>query len=78
MSTLTIRLLGNPKITVGGKQLSFRTRKALALLVYLTVEGGMHSREALMTLLGPETPAPQTSVALRVTLSCLRQAPHSA
>jgi DNA-binding SARP family transcriptional activator len=68
MSPLIIRLLGNPEITFGGKPLSFRTRKALALLVYLTVEGGMHSREALMTLLWPETPALQASVTLRVTL----------
>jgi DNA-binding SARP family transcriptional activator len=74
MAPLTIRLLGNPEITVGGQPLSFRTRKVLALFIYLVVEGGMHSREALMTLLWPEAPASKASVTMRVTLSRLRQA----
>jgi DNA-binding SARP family transcriptional activator/tetratricopeptide (TPR) repeat protein len=72
MEPLTIRLLGSPEIAVAGQRLSFRTRKVLALLIYLVVEGGMHSREALMTLLWPEYPAEKASVTLRVTLSRLR------
>jgi DNA-binding SARP family transcriptional activator len=51
MATLTMRLLGSPEVTVGGGPLSFRSRKALALLIYLIIERGMHSREALMALL---------------------------
>jgi DNA-binding SARP family transcriptional activator/tetratricopeptide (TPR) repeat protein len=74
MAPLTIRLLGSPEITAAGQPLSFRTRKVLALLVYLVVEGGMHSREALMTLLWSEIPAPKAAVNLRVTLSRLRKA----
>ena len=74
MATLTVRLLGSPEITFGQQRLSFRTRKALALLIYLVIERGMHSREALMTLLWPEIPAPKAAVTLRVTLSRLRQA----
>jgi DNA-binding SARP family transcriptional activator/tetratricopeptide (TPR) repeat protein len=74
MPQLTIQLLGSPELTVGGQPITFRTRKVLALLVYLIVEGGMHSREALMTLLWSETPASKASVVLRVTLSRLRQA----
>jgi DNA-binding SARP family transcriptional activator/tetratricopeptide (TPR) repeat protein len=74
MAPLIIRLLGSPEVTFGGQPLSFRTRKALALLVYLIVEGGMQRREALMTLLWPETPAPKASLTLRVTLSRLRHA----
>ncbi len=54
MEPLTIRLLGIPEICVGEQLLSFRTRKVLALLVYLAVEKGMHSRESLMALLWPE------------------------
>jgi DNA-binding SARP family transcriptional activator len=59
---------------VGGQPLSFRTRKALALLVYLVVEGGMQSREALINLLWPETPVQKAAISLRVTLTRLRQA----
>ena len=73
MAPLTIRLLGSPDITVDGKPLSFRTRKVLALLVFLIVEGGMHRRESLMALLWPETPAQKAAAILRVTLSRLRQ-----
>jgi DNA-binding SARP family transcriptional activator len=74
MAPLTIRLLGSPELTVGGQPITFRTRKVLALLVYLIVEGRMHNREALKALLWPETTAAKASVALRVTLSRLRQA----
>jgi DNA-binding SARP family transcriptional activator len=72
MALLTMRLLGSPEITVGGQPVSFRTRKVLALLVYLVVEGGMYSRESLMTLLWPENPTQKASATLRVTLSRLR------
>jgi DNA-binding SARP family transcriptional activator len=74
MAQLTIRLLGSPEITIEGQPVSFRTRKVLALLVYLAAEGGMHSREALMTLLWPENPTQNASSTLRVTLTRLRQA----
>ena len=73
MESLTIRLLGNPEIHVGEQSLSFRTRKVLALLVYLAVERGMHSRESLMALLWPESPANSAAVTLRTTLSRLRK-----
>jgi DNA-binding SARP family transcriptional activator len=69
---LSMRLLGNPEITAGGQALSFRTRKVLALLIYLVVEGGMHSRESLMALFWPESPAEHATVTLRGTLSRLR------
>jgi DNA-binding SARP family transcriptional activator/tetratricopeptide (TPR) repeat protein len=74
MAQLTIRLLGSPEITIEGQPVSFRTRKVLALLVYLAVEEGIHSREALMTLLWPENPTQNASSTLRVTLTRLRQA----
>ena len=74
MTPHTIRLLGKPEITVEAQPLSFRTRKVLALFVYLLVEGGTHSREALMSLLWPEKTMQKASIALRVTLSRLRQA----
>jgi len=73
MKPLTIRLLGIPEVSAGGQTLPFRTRKVLALLVYLVVEGGMHSRESLMALLWPESPPEKAAVTLRGTLSRLRR-----
>ena len=73
MEFLTVRLLGIPQIRYGERTLSFLTRKVAALLVYLVVERGMHSRESLMTLLWPESPANSAAASLRVTLSRLRQ-----
>jgi hypothetical protein len=35
MVGLTIRLMGNPEITIGQRPLSFRTRKELAILIYV-------------------------------------------
>jgi DNA-binding SARP family transcriptional activator/predicted ATPase len=71
---LTIRLLGVPEVRYGDLPLAFRTRKVLALLIYLVVEGGMYSRESLAALLWPETESQKAAVTLRGTLSRLRQA----
>jgi len=76
MESLTMRLLGIPEIRLGEQPLSFRTRKVIALLIYLVVERGMHSRESLMTLLWPESPSDSAAASLRVTLSRLRQGLH--
>lgn len=74
MEPLTIRLLGSPQVTVGRRSLSFATRKTLALLVYLVVEGGRPSRDTLMALLWPESPAENAAATLRGTLARLRRA----
>ena len=74
MSTLHIQLLGTPIVHHNQDRLSFRTRKTLALLVYLVVEGGMHSREKLATLLWPESEPDAGRATLRSTLRYLRQA----
>ena len=66
MESLTIRLLGIPEIRLGEQPLTFRTRKVLALLVYLVAERGMHSRESLMALLWPESPSNSAAATLRV------------
>lgn len=73
MSQLQINLLGAPEISYAGKPLKFSTRKTLALLVYLIVEQGSHSRESLVTLLWPESDAASAKAALRTTLSRLRR-----
>jgi len=71
MDSLVIHLLGNPEIRLGEQPLSFRTRKVLALLVYLVMERGMHSRESLMALLWPESSQSSAAATLRTTLSRL-------
>ena len=73
MERLTIRLLGTPEILFGDRPLSFRTRKAMALLIYLAVENKKHSRESLMALLWPESPPESAAASLRVALSRLRR-----
>ena len=74
MESLAIRLLGIPEIRLGEQPLTFRTRKVLALLVYLVAERGMHSRESLMALLWPESSQSSAAATLRTTLSRLRKA----
>jgi len=78
MESLTIHLLGAPEVRVGEQLLYIRTRKVLALLIYLAVERGMHSRESLMSLLWPESPSNSAAASLRTTLSRLRQVLQSA
>ncbi len=74
MVGLTIRLMGNPEITIDQRPLSFRTREELAILIYLLVERGMHGRESLMALLWPDRPAKKATNTLRGILSRLRNA----
>ena len=71
---LTIRLLGAPDITVDGQPLVVDTRKALAVLAYLTAEGSPQPRDRLVDLLWPEIDPDRGRGALRRTLSVLRSA----
>jgi DNA-binding SARP family transcriptional activator len=48
---LQLHLLGPPEVHLGEKRLTFPTRKTLALLTYLALEGGSQPREHLATLL---------------------------
>jgi DNA-binding SARP family transcriptional activator len=73
MASLKIRLLGSPEVIFDRQPLAFPTQKALALLIYLVVEGGMHSRDWLMALLWPERSTEKANVTLRTTLSRLRR-----
>src|SRR5207247_10303288 len=54
MSQLQLSLLGTPVVKHGERTLTFSTRKALALLAYLAVEGGMHPRKNLSDSFWPE------------------------
>ncbi len=72
MSRLEIRCLGTPEIRHGGRPVRPASRKAVALLVYLVVEGGLQSRESLIALLWPESDPARGRAVLRRTLAYLR------
>jgi DNA-binding SARP family transcriptional activator len=74
MTHLSLKLLGQPEARYGGQVLKFRSRKVLALLIYLAVEGGEHGREKLIALLWPDSEREQGQASLRNTLARLRQA----
>jgi len=71
-SNLHFALLGPPQVHDGGRLLVFPSRKALALLIYLAVEGGAHSRKTLSELFWPESDAAHARSALRTTVVELR------
>src|SRR5947207_14844037 len=73
MSQLQMSLLGTPVVKHGERTLTFSTRKALALLAYLAVEGGMHPRKTLSESFWPELDAEHGRAALRSTLLELRK-----
>ncbi len=73
MSLLQISLLGVPVVKHGEQTLAFSTRKALALLVYLAVEGRTHTRKSLSEAFWPELDAEHGRAALRATLLELRK-----
>jgi DNA-binding SARP family transcriptional activator len=70
--TLHIALLGPPQVYHGGQLLAFPSRKVLALLLYLAVEEGKHSRKMLSELFWPESDAAHARSALRTTVLELR------
>jgi predicted ATPase/class 3 adenylate cyclase len=74
MSHLALSLLGPSRIECDGKPIEIRRRKAMALLVYLSVTGRSHSRDALATLFWPEQDQSQARVSLRRALAALRKA----
>ncbi len=72
MGQLSLALLGTPLVRHGGPELAFPTRKALALLAYLAVEGGLQAREKLAALFWPESDSDRARASLRYTLAALR------
>ncbi|HZU03849.1 MAG TPA: AAA family ATPase [Ktedonobacteraceae bacterium] len=72
MSTLYFTLLGPPQVRHADQVLLFSTRKELALLLYLAVEGRPHLRKHLSELFWPEGDALHGRAALRITLFHLR------
>jgi len=74
MSSLKLFLLGQPRFERDGQPLKFDTRKNVALVAYLALTGGQHSRETLTTLLWPELEPRRARAVLRRNLSVLRKA----
>ena len=71
MHCLRILLLGAPRITLNNEPHTLNRRKSLALLAYLAIEPGPHSRDALATLLWPGYDQTSARSNLRRTLSLL-------
>ncbi len=73
MTHLKLSFLGPPEIYYGNRPITFRTRKALALLIYLATETGQHPREKLAALFWPESDASRGRGMLRTSLVHLRE-----
>jgi DNA-binding SARP family transcriptional activator/tetratricopeptide (TPR) repeat protein len=74
MDRLRVALLGAPEVQLNDAFVTFPTRKTLALLSYLVVEGGAQPRERLVALFWPNSSSELGRAALRKTLAYLRQA----
>src|SRR5213082_635265 len=73
MGRLILRLLGTPGVSHAEQPLTFQTRKVLALLAYLAVEQGVHSRDQITALLWPESDEERGKASLRRVLDYLRE-----
>lgn len=65
--------LGTPQVVLDGKPVKFETRKALALLVYLSQEDRLIPRESLAALFWPEFSPSKAFANLRRNLASLDQ-----
>src|SRR6266700_1986424 len=72
MGLLRLAVLGPPEVLHDGGRLALPLRKAHALLLYLAVEGGLHSRGKLATFLWPDSEPRVARKALRNALALLR------
>src|SRR5256712_10563694 len=72
MGLLRLAVLGPPEVVHEGSRITFALRKALALLLYLAVEGGMHPRRKLAALLWPDSEPADARKTLRNALTLLR------
>src|SRR5437763_8450450 len=76
MGRLILRLLGTPEVSHAEQPLTFQTRKVLALLAYLAVELGVHSRDKITALLWSESDEERGKASLRRALAYLRERSH--
>ena len=74
MAQLKLFVLGSPRLERDGRPIELNLRKALALLVYLTLSRQAHSRDHLAALLWPESDGSEGRARLRRTLHRLQDA----
>jgi len=72
--SLEIRVLGPLEVIVDGSPIRVDTRKALAIVALLAVEGRPYARDELATMFWPESDDESARGAFRRTLSVLRAA----
>jgi len=72
MGDLCFTVLGPPEVRHADQTLLFSTRKELALLIYLAVEGRIHLRKNLSEQFWPDGDARHGRAALRLTVLHLR------
>lgn len=63
---------GSPRITRAGRDVAFDTRKAVAIVAFLALEGGTQPRERLAAMFWPDADPEHARGALRRTLSVIR------
>src|SRR5262245_34388401 len=73
MAQLKLFVLGQPRLERDEAPIELNLRKALALLVYLAWSGQPYSRDALATLLWPESDGREGRARLRRVLHRLTQ-----
>ena len=73
MPQLKIYLFGPPRVEFNGELLEITLRKALALIAYLAVTGKPASREAIASMLWPESAAKTARASLRRLLYSINQ-----
>jgi DNA-binding SARP family transcriptional activator len=71
---LRLSLLGGAEAALNGRRIAFRTKKALALLAYLSLDPGPHARERLADLLWPQSDVADARASLRTALNYMRKA----
>lgn len=74
MAELKLALLGAPSVTLGGQSVVVESRKALALLFYLTITNQRQGRDWLATFFWPEQDQSRARASLRQALWLLRNA----
>lgn len=65
--------MGTPTVQLNDQTVTFPTRKALALFIYIVVERHVHPRETLMALFWPESGTAKAQSSLRTTLAYIRK-----
>lgn len=77
MEKLQLQLFGAPVVSYAGRRATFRSRRALALLIFLAVEDRFHTRDQLAALLWPDTERTHSRMLLRSAVALLRNGLHS-